>query len=241
MRVVGILVKWAGALFLISLLVLTGCATVEGIWCAEGFSSQDMREDGLVVGSVVDAVDETDPQSERLWGTFLREELEDGDDAIPARDPEELYQALGSEQYDALMDEYRSTGALSPESLHGIADSGVDDRYMVLVRVLRSDVEESEDSESEGDDVTYTKKSNRTVEVVAQVFDLEAGAVVWRAAGSNEMERETTYDKADWVERALSELIGMEPESEPDYPEAPTTRDVLTRLHERLASELKEA
>jgi len=240
MHVFGVVAKWTGALFLISLLALTGCATVEGVWCAEGFSSRDMREDGLVVGGVVDADGEVDPQTEKVWGTFLREALEEDDDPVRAGDPEELSQALGIERFIGLMDEYRVAGELSPESLHGVAASGVAERYLLLVRLVGSDVEESKGSESDGDEVKYTKESTRTVEVVARVFDLEEGVAVWRAAGNHEMKEEITYDESGVVERVIYEIIGADA-SVPDYPDAPSVRDVLEPILQRLASELKEA
>lgn len=146
-----------------SLLFFGGCASVEGVWIAEGFSCRCLRDDGLVVGGVASAVSEPDQAEEVLRAALLRDKLEEGGGGLLARDVEELVLHLGTERHAGLMEEYRSDGTISPESLAEIAECGVGDRYLLLARITRNEVKESKKSEYDPDaeERTYTKSTMR--------------------------------------------------------------------------------
>ena len=233
-------------LALCSLLFLVGCATVGDVWIAEGFSAECLRQDGLVVGGVVDAASMPDGYWEQSRARLFQDSLREGDDGLPARDAEALILDLGSERYAELAEEYGSDGELCTESLVEIADCAVGARYILFARIIRNEVQKSEESKYNWDteERTYTKSTVREVEIIAQVFDLEAGTVVWRALGSHRLGGGTVYqeqeDDRGLGERVIHAVLGGGPAKEPEHPDAPSTEQVLWPILRSLAAELRK-
>lgn len=236
------------ALVLSSLSFLAGCACVdiESTWIGEGFAAQSLRQDGLVIGGVVDATSEADIATGKMRAAVFRERLREGDDGVPARDSEVLTQHLGSERYAALMDEYRSNGEVSTGSLAEIASCGIKERYILLARIVSNKVGKSESSEYDANAEEWKKEKSteRTVEVIAHVLDLDEGKTAWRALGRYSAKRSTSYqeekDDRGLFEKIVGGIFGLDHGSEPDHPVAPPAKEALRPVFEALAKELKE-
>jgi hypothetical protein len=234
-----------------SLWFLAGCAgaDIEGVWCADAFSAESLRQDGLLVAGVVDATSETE-ETDVAMGKWLagifRDRLNEGKAHVSARDSEVLAQQVGPERYAAFMDEYRSEGQLCAASLAALAQSGVKDRYIFLARVVGNEVSNSQKSEydKEAKAVKITKMTHRTVEVIAHVFDLESGTLAWRAqaraGGLTSVSFHEENEDSGLLEKVFDAVLGSETRTEPDYPE-PLQLDITLRpVLEDLAKELKE-
>lgn len=235
-------------LALSSLWFLAGCssADIEGVWSADGFTAQSLRDDGLLVGGVVDATSETDVVLGKWLAGIFRERLSEGKDRVSARDPEILAQEIGSERYAALLDEYRSEGELSDGSLAELAESGIQDRYVFLARVVGNQTGQSQKSEydKEAEAVKITKLTTRTVEVVAHVFDLESGGIAWRAqardTGSTGVSFHEEKDDPGLLEQVFDAVLGSESKQDPPHPDPPQLDLTLRPVLEDLAKELKK-
>ena len=249
MQLIRVAVRLAcAALVLSSLSFLSGCVCVdiEGTWIGEGFTAQSLRQDGLVIGGVVDATCDVDIATGKLRATVFQKRLREGEDGVTSRDPEVLAQHLGSERYTALMDEYRSNGELGTGSAAEIASCGVRDRYILLARIVSNQVGESEGSEYDenAEEWQKMKSTERTVEIVTHVLGLEEGKTAWRALGRYSVKHSTSYheekDDRGLFEKIVGGILGLDHASEPDHPEAPPAEKALKPVFEALAKELKE-
>ncbi len=244
--------------------LLAGCTTpVKGLYQEESFSYPNVQRGGLGVGGVVNAVDPGaywEPMQRVGYAEVLWRALRDETEGLPLTSALTLSEAIGEENWRALLDRYRAQGRLDPAGVALIGAHYHGARYLVLARLERNEVsrEESDETKPQTEydrklkqevetgrmERTRTRTTRRQLGASFQVLDLQNGGhTVWSGAieksASEQASKSDLYDpKRRLAETIIDGLLQGDP---PEFPEPPSFDALVERLFTGFAENMPKA
>ncbi len=117
---------------------------------------------------------------------------------------------LSPGQLDSLRHEYAALGRLRPDQVRALATGLSDMRFLALARITadqtrsiapaeqrrRRDVPGAEGVPEDGDAWDMPVRTERSIGLTLQVFDLTSGAMVWQADAESRARQQYAYDNA---------------------------------------------
>ena len=234
---------------------MTGCKSlslfktkVDGLYTVPSFTYQSVLDNSIAVGGVVySAQQDENPALVQMQIQDFERELKDerpGYRVIPAV---QLKHKMPADSYAQIMDEYQSSGNLSPASMKVLADHNYP-RYVVFSNIIddgisheRSEFEAKE--KRNGVKVTVMKvksETDRKVSAISHVFDLQAASLVWSGTVNKSDYESAYFVKMPQSQRVIAQLAQALTGDDKLYPyPAPSPlKDVMTRIYEGVAENL---
>lgn len=239
-------------LALFSASLLGACATkVIGLQVDDDFTSSNLQNGRLGVAAVTSAVEDVNDRGATSMGNFLRTQIleERGDLNVMA--PGMIRSRIGEENYTKLLNEFNSSGTLTPEIfqlLKPVADGA---RYIALARIENDNVTNrrsehpvrDSDGNEDPDRSTVQAHTHREIWATFQIADLHKGAIAWSGSLKRGRTAQQSYRKRN--ESDLVTLVrvvkGSDKGGQDDlypYPDAPASNDILTDLYKVFAKNL---
>lgn len=237
-------------------LIVASCAThVEGLKTDPSFTYAAVVSNNLMVGGVTSALTTLPPAERNRSGGILRREFLDEREDIRVLPAGTLAQSLGTDAYNALLDDYRLYGQLSETRLGDLRNKVKDARYLIFARIESDEIEnertESSVYDKKGKVVEDKKKiklcTKRTVSASMNIYDLTTGIQAWSGtvekydSRSREFETSEYEWTADLAEVIMEGVTGEDIErSKPGFPAPPSMDKMMARVFEGFAENLPE-
>jgi hypothetical protein len=184
--------------------LLAACTTpIRGLDHDPSFHPGSIDASGLAVGGVVAARRPLDAGRRASYADLLRSALRAERPNLTVLTADAVVSALGEDDYEAMLRQYRELGAPSPAPLRTLSQRLERARYLVLARIDRNETsrwttdEAIESSKGKRIGTKTHYRHGRTVGVSLRIFDLDDGATVWSGSVEKSAWNENTEDERD--------------------------------------------
>lgn len=191
------------ALALAALLAAACTTPIRGLDHDPSFNPISIGAGGLAIGGVVGARRPLDPGRRSSYADLLRTSFRAERPALTILTADAVANALGEDDYEEMLREYRELGAPSGQSLRLLAKRLDQARYLVLARIDRSETgrwtsdESIDDSKGKEIGTKTHYRHGRTVDVSLRIFDLDGRATVWSGSVEKASWNENTEEDRD--------------------------------------------
>lgn len=237
-------------------MIITSCAThVEGLKADPSFTYAAVVSNNLLAGGVTSALTTLPPAERNRLGGILRREFLDEREDIRVLPAGTLARSLGTDAYDALLDDYRLYGQLSETQLGDLRNKVTEARYLIFARIESDEIEnertESSVYDKKGKRIEDKKKiklcTKRTVSASMNIYDLTTDIQAWSGTVEkyDSRSREFETSEYEWID-VLADVIleGVTGEdvdrSQPGFPAPPSMDKLIARIFKGFAENLPE-
>lgn len=229
------------------------CGTkVEGLRKAESFTHANIKSGRMVVGGVVDAVQEMNSKLSLSYSNALRAQIIEERPAFKVSNSGYLIKKIGKKNYEKVLSELEMDDAISDASIALIASKASGVRYLVFARIetneVSNDRQEKDDVDSSGNETgkkSVVTTTTRAVSVNFRVIDLVEKTTAWSGLiNKSAMEQSTFAVKSESGLISLVKAIKGTGETEDDkkypFPKAPSLKNILKQAFIGFADNLPE-
>jgi hypothetical protein len=234
---------------------LLGCVSGgAGVLQRDSFQYPAILSGRLAIGGVIARGEPLEQEHRTKLAELLRSQLLEERHDYPVTPVEEVFSRLGPLKYQQMLSDYETKGILSRDWMTVIKSSLGNQRYLSFAQIENNQVtldrNETASTDEHGEIVPGSERvittSKRTLTATLNIYDLEAGELVWSGAFTRSLENQKSYAKDlafDFVSALKSGKVS-DPESESrkyPYPKAPEVSQVLTKVFQSFAERLPKA
>mgnify|MGYP003675079032 CR=1 FL=1 len=238
---------------LISMLLLTSCGTkVEGLTKVESFTHPNILSGRMVVGGIVDAVENMKSKTALSYANSLRAQIIEERPGFKVSNASYLIKKLGRKTYTNILSELEMDGAVSEASINLMATKVSGVRYVTFARIesneVSNDRNEQADTDSQGNETggkSIVTTTTRSITVNFRVLDLKDKTIAWSGLISKSQQEQSKYAvKSESGLISLVKAIKGTEETGDDkkypFPKAPALKGVLKQAFVGFADNLPE-
>ena len=197
------------SIFVLSGLVLSGCATIPEVINLkkdESFTHDEIVAGMMGAGGVISVVSDLDESESSKYATILRDSFLSIKEDFVILPVEEIVQRLGNDLYQTILNDYKESGELNSEFLKELEFCQNAFRFLMLVRIIENEVTEKTEkcprpeiplqTDLKGNPIV--KKfavrliTTRHIRVSLDIYDLKKGISVWSGIINESISKERT-------------------------------------------------
>ncbi len=235
-------------------LALTGCATkVAGLKQSDTFTFPAVVGGKMAIGGVTSATANLDEGKRSSYATLLRNSILEERKEFNVEPVGTVINGTGA-NYARLMEEYRTTGSLSDQSLGLLREKLPRTRYVAFARLENDDVlndrSETQQTDKKGRPIEGSgkviAKSERNVTAAIVVYDLKENNAAWTGSVTKSLTNTQQYNRLQELGVVqLVKAIKGDGDASMDqkypFPAAPETHKVLAKVFEGFGENLPKA